>query len=113
MSNQKGFAALGILLVVAGLMIGLSLLTSAFTGGRTSSGIFGWQGIEGLEGIENFFTGIYNIFVVTASWITIFILLMVFLGVQGAFLYFYYRIGTFFWQFKPAVERIVREISGF
>lgn len=109
---MRGIAVAGLVVVFAGFMIALSLFTSAFTGGRTSSGLFGWQGTA-LEGVENFFTGVYNIFVVTASWITIFILLMVFLGVQGAFLYLYYRIVTFFWQFKPAVERIVREISGF
>jgi len=110
--KSKGFAATTMLIGVIVLLIGVSMASSFFSGGRQSAGLFGWQDTPILSGIEAFFTNIYNIFVVVGSWVTILVLFMVFIGVQGAFLYFYYRVGVFLYQFKPFLERIMKEISG-
>jgi hypothetical protein len=107
---MKGFVVS--LTVVAGIAVVLlfvMLAFSFFTGGSRTSSVLGMQGTL-LEGIDNLVTGIYNSMIVLASWVTIFVLLGVFLAVQGIFIYFYYQLGKIFWTFKDDVEKIVDEL---
>jgi len=108
---MNGVAGMTLALGLIAMLIVGSIFLSAFTGGHQSEGLFGWEGIPILEGIEAFFTSIYNTAILFSQWITITILLIVFLAVQVAFVFFYYKAFKFLWQFKPAVERFIEEIS--
>lgn len=110
---MKGLAGITL---VAGLVITVILLSigiSMFTGGSQSSGLFGWGDESLLAGVEDFVTGIYNTIIVLASWATIFVLFMVFLGTQVVFIYFYYRVALVVMEFKPMVEKFIKEVTGF
>lgn len=110
---MKGIVGLSL---VAGLLVGLIFLSlglSMLTGGNQSEGLFGWGDDVLLSGVEDFFTSTYNSVIVLAGWATIFILLIVFLSSQVVFIYFYYRVALVLIEFKPAVEKFIREITGF
>jgi hypothetical protein len=106
---MKGIAITSIL-AIGGILILVALVFSMFTGGATSSGLFGWQGTV-LEGVESFFTGIYNIMVVISSWVTIGILFTIFLAVQGAFIFLYYQLFRIAQVFKPALEKFLDSLA--
>lgn len=107
---MKGFMSLAMIAGVAILLTGGAFLFSAFSGGSQSSGLFGWSDTPLLAGVESFITGVYNVVVIISSWVTILVLLVVFLGVQGAFVYAYYRFGKFALHFKRDFEKIIDEL---
>jgi len=109
---MKGIIGLTGILAIIGALILVSFGVSFFSGGQTSASLFGWGNEPLLRGIDAFFTSIYNLIVVISSWVTIAILLVVLVGVQGVFLYFYYRIIKFAYQFRPLFEKFINEISG-
>lgn len=113
MSKQKGVTSALLVVGFVILLVGVSMAVSFFTGGgRQSAGLFGWQDIPLLSGIENFFTVVYNSMVVISSWVTIAVLMIIFLGVQGAFLFAYYKLAKFVFSFQPAIKRLIDQISG-
>jgi len=109
--QMKGIAPLlmagliGILLIFA--MLGFSF----FSGGNYSGGLFGWGNIPILSGIESFLTGIYNLVVFIATWVTISVLGMVFIGLQGFFIYIYYKLFMFIYAHKNVVEEFFNKIA--
>jgi hypothetical protein len=98
-------AVLGIIV----LLVGVMLLFSFFTGGSRSVSILGMQGTV-FAGMDSFITGIYNTMVVVSSWVQIFILFVLFVGIQGVFVYFYYRVGKILLTFRKDVEGILDEL---
>jgi hypothetical protein len=108
---MKGIAITSIL-ALSGVIILIGLGFSMFTGGNISSGLFGWQGTV-LEGVEIFFTNVYNTIVVISGWMTIGVMGIIFIAIQGVFIYFYYKLFQIARIFKPAVERILKEITEF
>jgi len=109
---MKGLAGLTMAVGLIALFILISLGVSFFSGGHQSTGLFGWGSDSILAGVETFFTNIYNTIIIVGSWVTIFVLLVVFVAVQGVFVFFYYKTAQFLWQFKPLVEKFIEEISG-
>jgi hypothetical protein len=107
---MKGFViSLTMVLVIAIGLVLVMLAFSFFSGGSRSTSVLGMQGTL-LAGIDSFVTGIYNVMVVVASWVTIFVLFTGFLLVQGIFVYFYYRVGKIVWTFKDDAKKIVDEL---
>lgn len=109
---MKGFIfsltmILGVLLILgAGY-----LLISVFAGGERTSAVFGWTGGSAeLLGIQSFITTVYNSLVVISSWLYIIILFSVFIGIQGIFVYAYFRIGSLFLSFRKDFEKILNEL---
>jgi hypothetical protein len=107
---MRGFiVSITMVAVIAVVLVLVMLAFSFFTGGSRTGSVLGMQGTM-LAGLDNIITGIYNSMIVLASWVTIFVLLGIFLGVQGVFVYFYYRVGKILWTFKDDVEKIVNEL---
>lgn len=107
---MKGFVvSLTMVAVIAVVLVFVMLAFSFFAGGTRTSSVLGMQGTL-LAGLDNIITGIYNTMIVISSWVTIFVLLGVFLVVQGLFVYFYYRVGKIVWTVKDDVKKIVDEL---
>lgn len=109
---MKGIAGITMAVGLIAFFILISLGVAFFSGGHQSAGLFGWGSDSILAGVETFITNIYNAIIIVGSWVTIFVLLVVFVAVQGLFIFFYYKIAEFFWQFKPLVDKFLEEISG-
>jgi len=108
---MKGFVVSMVALLAISIAIaGLALSVAIFSGMPRSAGLFGWSDTPILSGVEIFFTAIYNAMVFVASWIRLFVLFVVFLAIQGVFVYVYYRIGKIFLQFRHDLEKILDEL---
>jgi hypothetical protein len=109
--SKKGIAPLlmagliGILLVFA--MLGFSF----FSSGKYAESLFGWGNIPILSGIDSFLTGIFNLVVFIAAWVTISVLGMIFIGLQGFFLYLYYKVFMFVYAHRNIVEEFLNKIT--
>ena len=108
---MRGFIiSTAVLLAISIAIAGLALSVAIFSGMPRSAGLFGWSDTPILSGVEIFFTAIYNAMVFVASWIRLFVLFVVFLAIQGVFVYVYYRIGKIVLQFRHDFEKILDEL---
>jgi hypothetical protein len=108
---MRGFiVSLSTVLIIAILFMGIMLVFSFFTGGARSTGLFGWGDQTLLAGVEDFVTGIYNSLIVVSGWVTITVLLLVFVGIQGAFVYGYYKLLKFALSFREDFRKILDEL---
>ena len=110
---MKGIIGVSTILIIGMLIVGVSLFFSFFTGGEYSGGLFGWSGVPLLSGIEAFVTGVYNILVFVATWVTIGILGVLFIGIQAFFIYIYYRLIRLLIDNKDIFQRFFDEITSF
>jgi hypothetical protein len=108
---MKGIALTSIL-AIGGILIVIALAFAMFTGGQVSTGLFGWQGTV-LEGVEEFFTSVYNTVVVLSSWMSIGVLTVLFVGIQGVFIYGYYKLAQIAMVFQPTMNKILKELTEF
>jgi hypothetical protein len=109
--SRKGIAPLMLAGLIGILLIFAMLGFSFFSGGVYSSSIFGWGDIPILSGIESFLTGIYNLLVFIATWVTISVLGMVFIGLQAFFIFIYYKLAMFLYAHKNMVEEFLNKIA--
>jgi len=109
--SKKGIAPLMLAGLIGILLIFAMLGFSFFSGGVYSGGLFGWGNIPILSGIESFLTGIYNLVVFIATWVTISVLGMVFIGLQGFFVYIYYKLFMFIYAHKNLVDEFFNKIA--
>lgn len=89
---MKGITSIVLAAVIGAIILLVSIVFSAFTGGSHSDSLFGWQGDSLLSGIDSLVTGVYNGMVFISSWVTIGVMLFVYVGMQGMFLYIYIRV---------------------
>lgn len=109
--QMKGIAPLLVAGGIGLLLITLMLGFSFFSGGVYSGGLFGWGNIPILSGIESFVTGVYNLLVFIATWVTIGTFGIIFIGLQGFFIYIYYKIFTFIYAHKNIVDEFMNRIA--
>jgi hypothetical protein len=109
--SKKGIAPLLLAGLIGILLIFAMLGFSFFSGGNYASTLFGWGNIPILSGIDSFLTGMFNLVVFIATWVTISVLGMVFIGLQGFFVYLYYKLFMFIYAHKGIVEEFFNKIS--
>jgi hypothetical protein len=108
---MRGFIiSLSAVVILAVIFMLIALVFAGLSGGTQSGGLFGWKDTPFLAGIETFITGVYNVMVVISSWVTIFVLFTVLLGVQGIFIYLYLKLGQVLWSVKDDINRILDEL---
>lgn len=108
---MRGFiVSLTAMLGIGAVLTVIMLAFSFFSGGTRSTGLFGWSDTPLLSGMESFITGVYNIMVYISSWVTIFVLFTIFLGVQLVFGYAYYKAITFVSQFREGFKKVMDEL---
>lgn len=111
--GRKGIIGISTVLIIGMLLVGATMMFSFFSGGEYSGGLFGWSEIPLLSGIESFVTGVYNILVFIATWVTIGVLGVLFLGTQVFFVYIYYRIFKLVFEHKNIFDEFLNEITSF
>lgn len=111
--GRKGIIGVSTVLIIGLLLVGAMMVFSFFGGGEYSEGLFGWSGIPLLEGVESFVTTVYNIVVFVATWVTIGVLGVLFIGVQAFFLYIYYRAFKLIYDHRDIFERFLDTITEF
>jgi len=108
---MRGFIlSIGTALIIGVVFLVMALLFSFFAGGTRSTGLFGWGEQPLLSGVEIFITQTYNYMVYISSWVAISVLLIVFLAVQGLFLYAYAWVGMKALHFRKDVQKIIDEL---
>lgn len=109
--SRKGIIGISTILIIGVLLVGVTMMFSFFSGGEYSGGLFGWADIPLLSGIESFVTGVYNIVVFIATWVTIGVLGVFFIGFQAFFIYIYYRIFKILLEHKNMFDEFLNEIT--
>jgi hypothetical protein len=107
---MKGILNLALVAVFVGIGLIGSVFLTAFTGGTQVSDLFGWGDDTLLGGVEKFFITVYNSIVVLSSWVTIIALFVAFIGIQGVFVFAYYKIGSFALKFRKDFEKVLNEL---
>lgn len=108
--QRKGFAVMTIAIIAVGLIM-LFMFASFFSGGGAHTDtLLGWGEVPLLGGIDIFITGVYNLFIYFSLWVSIIILGAILIGIQGALIFFYYKIISYMWQFKSSIEHIIDEL---
>jgi len=108
--KKKGFAVTTIA-IIGFVLVMLFMFAALFSGGGAHSDtLLGWGNVPLLSGIDTFITGIYNLFIYFSLWVSIIILGVILLGIQGALIYFYYKIFSYLWQFKDSIKNVIDEL---
>lgn len=107
---RKGIAVITIGIIGVGL-IALFMFASFFSGGGAHTDtLLGWGSVPLLSGVDAFITSVYNLFIYFSMWVSIIILGVILLAIQGALIFFYYKVFSYLWQFKDSVSSIIDEI---